>query len=279
MTRAARRRSSTPGMRRRPARHALPRHLRPGARQHLRRAAGRHHDVRRERRRPRRLPLRQERHRQPRHRGPGLDAARPRHRAPASTSSELVATSAWMAGQLGRPSPSAVVRALAGDAAGDGSAGRRRVRHNPAHELASSTCTSVHPRPARRTSRTGSRSTPAALAAHDVHVPTRPLVSPGLFHFRAALDLLGQDWGGAPGHAEGDWDALVKRVRRRSGTVVVSHEILAPADRRAGRPRDARPRRQRGARRLLRARPGPAAAGGLAGERQAGPPLVLPARS
>ena len=70
----------------------------------------------------------------------------------------------------------------------------------------------------------------SALADHDIHFPSRSgLVSPGLFHFRAALDLLGQDWGGAPGHAEGSWDALVRRVRRKSGTVVISHEILAPA--------------------------------------------------
>ena len=70
----------------------------------------------------------------------------------------------------------------------------------------------------------------AALADHDVHFPGRSaMVSPGLFHFRAALDLLGQDWGGAAGHAEGSWDALVRRVQRKSGTVVVSHEILAPA--------------------------------------------------
>lgn len=70
----------------------------------------------------------------------------------------------------------------------------------------------------------------ASLAGHGVHFPSRsPLVSPGLFHFRAALDLLDQDWGGAPGHAEGSWDALTKRVRRLSGTVIVSHEILAPA--------------------------------------------------
>ncbi len=63
-----------------------------------------------------------------------------------------------------------------------------------------------------------------------MHFPTRsPLVSPGLFHFRAALDLLDQDWGGDPGHAKGSWDALVRRVRRASGTVIVSHEILAPA--------------------------------------------------
>jgi hypothetical protein len=69
-----------------------------------------------------------------------------------------------------------------------------------------------------------------SLAEHDVHFPSRsPLVSPALFHFRAALDLLGQDWGGPPGHAVGSWDALVRRVRRRSGTVIVSHEILAPA--------------------------------------------------
>ncbi len=69
-----------------------------------------------------------------------------------------------------------------------------------------------------------------SLADHGVHFPTRsPLVSPGLSQFRAALDLLGQDWGGAPGHAEGSWDALVKKIRRKSGTVIVSHEILAPA--------------------------------------------------
>jgi len=70
----------------------------------------------------------------------------------------------------------------------------------------------------------------STLADHGIHFPTRSaLVSPGLFHFRAALDLLGQDWGGEPGHAEGNWDALVKRVRKLSGTVIISHEILAPA--------------------------------------------------
>jgi hypothetical protein len=69
-----------------------------------------------------------------------------------------------------------------------------------------------------------------SLAEHDVHFPSRsPLVSPALFHFRAALDLLDQDWGGPPGHADGNWEALVRRVRRRSGTVIISHEILAPA--------------------------------------------------
>ena len=68
------------------------------------------------------------------------------------------------------------------------------------------------------------------LAQHGVHFPSRsPLVSPGMFQFRAALDLLGQDWGGDPGHADGSWDALVRRVRRHRGSVIVSHEILAPA--------------------------------------------------
>ena len=45
------------------------------------RPARRRHDVRRERRRPRRLSVRQECDRQPRHRGPGLAPHRPRHRA------------------------------------------------------------------------------------------------------------------------------------------------------------------------------------------------------
>lgn len=68
------------------------------------------------------------------------------------------------------------------------------------------------------------------LAAHGVHFPSRSrFVDADLFHFQAALDLLGQDWGGPPGHAEGAWEAMVRRVRRTSGTVVISHEILAPA--------------------------------------------------
>ena len=68
------------------------------------------------------------------------------------------------------------------------------------------------------------------LSDHGVHFPTKsPLVSPGLFQFRAALDLLDQDWGGKAGHAHGSWDSLVRRVKRLNGTVVISHEILAPA--------------------------------------------------
>lgn len=68
------------------------------------------------------------------------------------------------------------------------------------------------------------------LAEHGVMIPTKNrFVDADLFHFRAALDLLDQDWGGAPGHAVGSWDTMVKRVRRARGTVIISHEVLAPA--------------------------------------------------
>ncbi len=69
-----------------------------------------------------------------------------------------------------------------------------------------------------------------ALAEHGVHFPRGPLGrDPGHTHFRAALDLLGEDWGGPTGHAEGYWDALMRKVRRTRGTVVISHEILSAA--------------------------------------------------
>jgi hypothetical protein len=68
------------------------------------------------------------------------------------------------------------------------------------------------------------------LSGHGIHVPTGSrFVTPALFQFRAALDVLGQDWGGAPGHAEGAWSALMRKVDRLQGTVVISHEILAAA--------------------------------------------------
>jgi hypothetical protein len=68
------------------------------------------------------------------------------------------------------------------------------------------------------------------LAEHGLVVPrANRFTDADLFHFRAALDLLEQDWGGAPGHAKGAWDTMVKRVRRASGNVVISHEILAGA--------------------------------------------------
>ena len=67
------------------------------------------------------------------------------------------------------------------------------------------------------------------LAQHGVTYPGKGFGDPSTFHFRAALDLLGQDWGGPPGHAHGAWDQMVRRVRRSTGNVIISHEILAPA--------------------------------------------------
>lgn len=68
------------------------------------------------------------------------------------------------------------------------------------------------------------------LARQGVHVPTLSRLTPRpQAHFRAALDLLEQDWGGPPGHAVGCWPRLVRAAERVSGSVVVSHEILAPA--------------------------------------------------
>lgn len=68
------------------------------------------------------------------------------------------------------------------------------------------------------------------LGRHGVSIPTSsPMVTPALFHFRAALDLLGQDWGGPTGHARGAWPTLVRRIAKAHPRVVVSHEILAPA--------------------------------------------------
>jgi hypothetical protein len=69
-----------------------------------------------------------------------------------------------------------------------------------------------------------------SLAEHGVHFPRGPLGrEAGHTHFRAALDLIGEDWGGPSGHAEGYWEALMRRVRRTRGSVVISHEILSAA--------------------------------------------------
>ena len=69
----------------------------------------------------------------------------------------------------------------------------------------------------------------SALARHGVTVPAPRTGRSDIFHFRAALDLLDQDWGGRPGHAKGAWDAMVRRVDRAADNVVISHEILAGA--------------------------------------------------
>lgn len=69
-----------------------------------------------------------------------------------------------------------------------------------------------------------------ALARNDVLVPAKHrLGQPSIFAFQASLDLLGQDWGGPAGHAEGAWPLMVRKVRRTTGTAIISHEILATA--------------------------------------------------
>ena len=65
------------------------------------------------------------------------------------------------------------------------------------------------------------------LAAHGTSYPV------GLHAdmFGAALDLIDLSWGGQRDAVRGEWDALVARVRRAPGRVVISHEILAGATR------------------------------------------------
>jgi hypothetical protein len=65
----------------------------------------------------------------------------------------------------------------------------------------------------------------ASLTEHGVHYPLGLHAS----HFRPALDLIGLPWDGVGDEVTGEWDKLVRRVRRHSGSVVVSHEILAAA--------------------------------------------------
>jgi hypothetical protein len=65
----------------------------------------------------------------------------------------------------------------------------------------------------------------ASLGRHGVHYPLGLNSS----HFRPALDLLQMPWGGLQEDVDGEWDALAGRVRRSSGTALVSHEILAAA--------------------------------------------------
>lgn len=63
------------------------------------------------------------------------------------------------------------------------------------------------------------------LAAHGIHYPIGLQAS----HFRPALDLVQLDWGGLGAGVGGQWDSLVRRVRRLEGTVIIDHEILAYA--------------------------------------------------
>lgn len=47
--------------------------------------------------------------------------------------------------------------------------------------------------------------------------------------FYPALDLIDRPWGGLRPQARGEWDALMRRVHRSTGTVLISHEVLAGA--------------------------------------------------
>lgn len=65
----------------------------------------------------------------------------------------------------------------------------------------------------------------SALAGHGVHYP----VGPNADMFPPALDLIDRHWGGLRDAVRGEWAALASRIRRSSGTVVVSQEFLAAA--------------------------------------------------
>ena len=221
---AAARRSSTPGW---PSTSSRCTSTTPTARRSPTRYAalrGRRHHVRRQRRRPRRLPVRQERHRQPRHRGPGLDAARPRHRdrrrPRAGWSPPASGWPASSAGRARRPSSGLSATGVLGP-----------VRHNRAHEprrLPAHRCAEdrhdLPPGPA-------GPATSKSSGEHDVHFPSRsPLVSPDLFHFRGrarpARPGLGRRAPGTPRATGTRWSGGSAAGRAPS---IVSHEILAPA--------------------------------------------------
>lgn len=74
-----------------------------------------------------------------------------------------------------------------------------------------------------------------ALARAGLFVPRDPAWarSGADLHFRAALDLLDQDWGGPTGHARGAWGRLLRQIGEQDASAVVSHELLAPASARA----------------------------------------------
>ena len=95
-------------------------------------------------------------------------------------------------------------------------------------------------------------------------------------HFLAALDLMRLTWGGLETQAVGAWDRLAEQVRAWPGTSIVSHEILSTASpTQIDRALDVLRRGRRGAPHRLGARPGPAGAGRVAGERQAPQPGLL----
>ena len=194
--------------------------------QRLRRADARRHDVRRERGRPGRLPVRRVGHRQPGHRGPGVDAARARHRDRCRSrrpgGDQPLARRPPRSSQ---PQP----RGQRTRALSHGALGCSTMPPWPT----SSTCTWVHPRPGPPTSRVGSTTTGTPWRAHGVHYPRAGSAQD---MFVGALDLDRPALGGTGEEVRGEWDALTARVRRVSGTAIVSHEILASATAAPGRP-------------------------------------------
>lgn len=65
------------------------------------------------------------------------------------------------------------------------------------------------------------------LAQHHLHYPADRFDG----HFLAALDLMRLPWGGLEKEAVGAWDRLAAAAREATGTVIISHEILATASR------------------------------------------------
>ena len=128
----------------------------------------------------------------------------------------LVATSAWMAGELGRPSPSAVVTRP------------RRHREGTMRGMSSSSCTCTSGRPKTGTTYLQDRLAlnRAALARARRALPARPAGQPCSRPRSTCSTVRGAASARTPA-ASGT--ALVGRVRRHDGTVIVCHEILAGA--------------------------------------------------
>ena len=247
------------GRRRRRARAARPRHLRPGARQRPRRAPARRDHLRRVGGRAGRLPVRRERDGQPRHRGPGLDARRARDRA------------------RRRPRPAGRDERVDGRRAGPAQSlprgqGARPGRAESPHDSSRVSSTSGRRRRGRRTCRTGSPAT--APSWPGTGCTTRWVCTPATFRRGAgpASTSPGAASARAPAASGTGWWTGYAGA---TGTVVVS-----PRDprRRPARSRSARrwrPGRQRGPPRLLRPRPRPAGPGRVAGGDQAPPPPLV----
>ena len=111
----------------------------------------------------------------------------------------LVATSRWMAGVLGRPSPSRVVTAL-----------HRDRRHNDPHESPPVYLHVGTPKSGTSYLQDSWRSTATASRAQGLDYPDTRTGD----HFEAALDLIGERWAGEEKAARGQWDALVAEARR-----------------------------------------------------------------